>query len=76
MGKQCEIVQDLLPLYVDEACSETSMEMVREHIEGCPECRAIYQKMRTHTSEDILKEEKESKSIFASLSLRVWISGG
>lgn len=60
MGKQCEIVQDLLPLYVDEACSETSMGMVREHIEGCPECRAIYQKMRTHTSEDILKEEKES----------------
>ena len=35
MNKQCEIVQDLLPLYVDGACSESSAEMVREHLESC-----------------------------------------
>lgn len=60
MDKQCEIVQDLLPLYVDDACSESSMEMVRNHIESCPECRAVFQKMQAHTSEDVLKDEKDS----------------
>ena len=35
MDKQCEIVQDLLPLYVDSACSESSAAMVKEHMETC-----------------------------------------
>jgi len=60
MNKQCEIVQDLLPLYVDGACSESSAEMVREHLESCTECDKICHKMASHTNEDILKEESKS----------------
>jgi hypothetical protein len=60
MSKQCEIVQDLLPLYVDGACSEASAEMVKEHITTCADCNAIYQQMLSHTSEDILHEESKS----------------
>ena len=58
MSKQCEIVQDLLPLYVDGACSEASAEMIKEHLETCADCRAIYEQMLSHTNEDILKQEK------------------
>lgn len=60
MSKQCEIVQDLLPLYVDGACSEASAEMVKEHLTTCADCNAIYQQMLSHTSEDILHEESKS----------------
>ena len=59
MSKQCEIVQDLLPLYVDGACSEASAEMIKEHLETCADCRAIYEQMRSHTNEDILQKEKD-----------------
>ena len=59
MSKQCEIVQDLLPLYVDGACSESSAEMIKEHLETCADCRAIYEQMCSHTSEDILQTEKD-----------------
>ena len=59
MTKQCEIVQDLLPLYVDGACSEASAEMIKEHLETCADCRAIYEQMRSHTNEDILQKEKD-----------------
>ena len=59
MSKQCEIVQDLLPLYVDGACSEASAEMIKEHMEMCADCRAIYEQMCSHTNEDILQEEKD-----------------
>jgi len=37
----CTIVQDLLPLYYDNVCSEESKELVREHITECPTCRKI-----------------------------------
>ena len=59
MSKQCEIVQDLLPLYVDGACSEASAEMIKEHIETCADCRAIYEQMCSHTNEAILQKEKD-----------------
>ena len=59
MSKQCEIVQDLLPLYVDGACSKASAEMIKEHLETCTDCKAIYEQMCSHTSEDILQKEKD-----------------
>ncbi len=59
MSKPCGIIQDLLPLYVDGACSQSSLEMIKEHLESCPECREIYQKMCSHTSEEILQKEKD-----------------
>lgn len=57
MNKQCEIVQDLLPLYVDSACSSSSAEMIREHLESCPECKRIYENLCSTTSEEALKAE-------------------
>ena len=59
MSKQCDIVQDILPLYVDGACSEASAEMVKEHLTTCSGCSAIYQKLLSHTNEDVLHEESE-----------------
>ena len=57
MDKQCEIVQDLLPLYVDGACSESSVAMVKEHLESCPECNTLYEKLCSDTGEGTLKAE-------------------
>ena len=54
MSKQCDIVRDILPLYVDGACSEASAEMVKEHLNACADCNAIYQKLLSHTNEDCL----------------------
>ena len=36
---KCNVIRDLLPLYVDEVCSEDSREMVEEHISTCQECK-------------------------------------
>ena len=37
----CNIVKDLLPLYVDGGLSADSREMVEEHMKTCPECQAL-----------------------------------
>ena len=60
MSKKCDIIQDMLPLYVDEVCSEAAAEMVKEHLATCAECNKIYQQMLSHTNEDMLHEESES----------------
>ena len=37
----CDVVRDLLPLYVDSVCSEESRALVEEHTASCPECAKI-----------------------------------
>lgn len=45
----CEVIQDLLPLYIDGCCSDTSSKLVIEHIKSCPECRKMYEAMSKNT---------------------------
>lgn len=42
---KCEVVQDLLPLYVDGACTEGSKTLVEEHIKTCSGCRRLLEEM-------------------------------
>ena len=57
MYKQCDIVQDLLPLYVDGACSASSAAMITEHLKNCPACKTFYEKLCSVSGEEILKAE-------------------
>ena len=41
----CAVIRDLLPLYCDQVCSPESRQAVEEHLAGCPQCRAYYEKM-------------------------------
>lgn len=37
----CNVVRDLMPLYVDECCSAESEKIVKEHIEDCDACKKL-----------------------------------
>ena len=39
MNMKCEVVQDLLPLYVDEVCHEETSKEVLIHLETCGACQ-------------------------------------
>ena len=41
----CNIIQDLLPLYIDEICSPETKAAVEEHLAACPTCKALYNTM-------------------------------
>lgn len=43
----CNVIQDLLPLYADDCCSEDSAKLTQMHLAHCQECRKIYDQMRT-----------------------------
>ena len=58
MNKECEIVRDILPLYVDNACSESSREIIEEHLGQCPDCAAYLSQIQTSEAEEELRDEK------------------
>ena len=41
MKWNCELIQDLLPLYEEDLCSPTSRKAVQEHLEECEHCRRL-----------------------------------
>lgn len=41
MNLPCELVRDLLPLYEDGVCSDSSRSAVEEHLQTCESCRQL-----------------------------------
>ena len=46
MKNECSIVQDILPLYVEEMVSDDTVSFVREHLKDCPRCHAELEKLQ------------------------------
>ena len=61
MNKECEIVRDILPLYVDEVCSDSSREIIDEHLKECPDCTAYLEQLRA--SEAVLKKPSIAETL-------------
>ena len=60
MKTDCEVIRDLLPLYTDAACSQKSRELVEEHLEECPDCRALLDELRETELEKSLRSERDN----------------
>ncbi|MCM1386157.1 MAG: zf-HC2 domain-containing protein [Bacillus sp. (in: Bacteria)] len=56
----CEIIQDLLPLYQDSICSDSSRQMIEEHLSACADCTLFMQKLQNSETEKQLVQEKTS----------------
>lgn len=46
MRNECNIIRDILPLYIDEIVSEDTISFVEEHLEKCAACRAELESMK------------------------------
>ncbi len=46
MNTSCDIIRDLLPLYVDGALSAASADLVLEHLRECHPCRLNYRQLK------------------------------
>ena len=63
MGKDkfndCDVVQYLLPLYYDNACTSASKKMVEQHLMTCEKCKKTYEALRNTTIDTVMKDEAE-----------------
>lgn len=74
--KKCEVIQDLLPLYIDNICSDESRRMVSEHIESCNECKKLYENMSNPVEQDLPEPELDSKQAFKAIKHKWYWKAG
>lgn len=77
--RECDIIKDLLPSYVDEICSEASKEWIEEHLKGCGDCKRTAEMLK-NTEISAKRLELESldagrKVIRQNLRRSVWNLG-
>lgn len=60
---KCEIVRDLLPLYVDGLTSEVTSKEIDRHLKSCKECRMYYQEMAGEIPDTVPISEEELRDV-------------
>ncbi len=72
----CEIIEDLLPLYVDHICSDQSKRAVEEHLQKCEKCRKLIEGTQAvpipHIEPDRPAADKAIKKGFKKIRFRWW----
>lgn len=74
----CNIIQDLLSLYVDQALSEDSCTLVEEHLTDCEQCRRVLAELKDEqdslavvkgetAKEQDTKEDPDAKAAFKKI---------
>ena len=59
----CEVIQDLMPLYVDGLTNEVTDKVIEEHVENCDKCRKVLEMMRTGSDMEYVPDENEKQEI-------------
>ena len=79
MKIDCEIVQDLIPSYLEELCSDASRRCVEEHIAECEECRTFVKSCREVGFTAKAMEEKQLdglRKLKTKIKLQTMVSYG
>ena len=60
----CNVIQDILPLYIEDAVSDDTKELVEEHLQNCEICQRVYHETKTDLENDIKVsvQTKESRN--------------
>lgn len=68
MNNKCNLIKDILPLYVEDMVSTDTREFVREHLEHCEKCHAEFERMRKPADSipdtDIVPLKRIKKDLF------------
>lgn len=63
----CELIQDLIPGYIDQVLSESGTRTVQEHLEYCTECKRVYKEMKEGGMGDSVSKEQMALNGFRKI---------
>ena len=49
----CNVIQDILPLYIDNVISDDTKELVEEHLQNCEICQRVYDDTRIDLASEL-----------------------
>lgn len=70
-NRDCKIVQDLLPNYIEDLTDEVTNEYIEEHISKCSDCAQILKDMNSEIDIEQINQEQEIK--YLKKLKRKWI---
>lgn len=65
--RECMIVRDLLPSYIEKLITNTSVSFIEEHLQECKGCDRRYRELLLQYEEESISHEKAEKRFFCSL---------
>ena len=84
-NQECDIISDLLPLYLEHKTSEETGEFIREHLQECEACRKNLEFMDTSYEELLVangnaKQKKHTKKfkkskLFGKAKGKIFVCG-
>lgn len=57
---ECDVILDLLPLYLEDMTGEETEKVIQEHLEECESCKQEYLRMAASFT-DLFMEKEETK---------------
>lgn len=54
---ECKIVNDLLPMYIDNLTSEDTNKFIEEHLKSCKECKEVFNNMNVGIDMEEIEEQ-------------------
>ena len=58
----CNVIQDILPLYIEDAVSEDTKELVEEHLQNCEICQRVYHETKADLENDMKSMRRQKKA--------------
>ncbi|MCL2189420.1 MAG: zf-HC2 domain-containing protein [Defluviitaleaceae bacterium] len=68
----CEIIKDLLPLYVDETLSPESTQLVATHLQTCQTCQREHRQMQGEISARAQETDHEKVTILKTMKTKMF----
>ena len=59
MKYECDVIEDLLPLYKDGVCSKASLKAVEEHLAECPKCTQMLNALKDTVIDELIVRERD-----------------
>ncbi len=69
-NKDCKIIKDLLPSYIDGLTSKETNEFIKKHISECSDCSIVYENMKSNISNSNYHSDFKQINGFKTISYK------
>ena len=69
--KDCKIIQDLLPSYIDGLTNKETNKYIEEHLKKCDECKNTYENMKKELEVDTVKKDNREVKYIKKFSKKL-----
>lgn len=71
--KECKIICDLLPSYIDGLTTEDTNQYIEQHLDNCKDCKEVFEEMRKDFETDIIKKDTREVKYIKKYNMKMRI---